>query len=100
MCRVNQGVSFGKNVEVGPPRAGITFAEKQVLQQKWDEKYLKKLQQKDAELVRLGAQLSKNDVDQSPDTDETNTRTSMRTRRLRSSGRTSRFSTPFQVPKR
>ena len=59
LCHISKGSCFWKKIDPGPPRAGPTFAERQVLQQKLDEKYAKKLQQKDAELARLKEQLRK-----------------------------------------
>ncbi len=56
-CHIHKGACFGKNVDSGPPRSGATLAEKQVLQREVDEKYAKKLKQKDVELARLREQL-------------------------------------------
>ncbi len=58
-CHVSKGSCFWKRVAPGPPRSGTTLAERQVLQQKIDEKYAQRIRQKDTELARLKERLRK-----------------------------------------
>ena len=61
-CNVAKGSCFWKKIDAAPPRAGSTLAERQVLQQALDEKYAKRLQQKDAELANLREKLRQSEV--------------------------------------
>ena len=58
MCRLSKGVCFGKKVEPGPPKSQLTFAERQVRLQKAEEAHRKALKDKDAELLKLRAELA------------------------------------------
>ena len=62
LCNISKGICFGSKVVAGPPRSGGTFAERQVLLQRADEKHTKQIQQKNAELARLKAQLRGHEV--------------------------------------